>query len=265
MRRPRRFSATRDTTKALAGIRVLVTRAPDQAPDLVRLLEERGATVSSVPLICIGPAPNERELQTAIDHVEQYAWLVFTSVHGVEAFSRRVHRPLAATVQVAAIGPATQSAIQQLLRVKASLVPQTYSGDALAQALCERADPGSRVLVVAARDASPVLVSKLRARGFEVTKVGAYTTVKQPVRDLEEHIATCDVITLASPSVVQALVAGLGEHDASTKLRGKLLACIGPVTLLEARQRGLHVEIVPESATLNALVDALATYYEAKL
>jgi uroporphyrinogen III methyltransferase/synthase len=50
--------------------------------------------------------------------------------------------------------------------------------------------------------------------------------------------------------------------SAVESLRGTLLACIGPVTLMEARRSGLHVEIVPESATLASLVDALCAYYQ---
>ena len=67
------------------------------------------------------------------------------------------------------------------------------------------------------------------------------------------------MIALASPSAVRALVHGVGDEVA--RLRGKLIACIGPVTLAQARELGLHVEIHPESTTLSAVVEALCRYY----
>ena len=116
------------------------------------------------------------------------------------------------------------------------------------------------MLFIGARDASPVLVAKLRDAGFTADKVDAYTTVEEPPRDFSVQVRTSDVIVLASPSAVRSLVRGLGP-DPNTALRGKLIACIGPVTLLEARQHGLHVEIIPESATMPAVVEALCQYY----
>ncbi len=141
-------------------------------------------------------------------------------------------------------------------------MPEVYSSEALAEVLRARVPAHSKMLLLTARDARPVLESQLRTAGYDVRKVDAYTTVQQAPGDLVERIAQCDVITLGSPSVVHALVGALGEREAAKKLRGKLLACIGPVTLFEARERGLHVEVAPESATFAALVDALSRYYE---
>jgi uroporphyrinogen III methyltransferase/synthase len=240
---------------------VLVTRAPDQSADFVRLLEEQGAHVAWVPLIRIGPAPDERALQEAADNVNVYDWLVFTSAAGVEAFAQRVGRPLKENLRVAVVGPATAQALVDRLGVQAKVMPAQYSSSALADAINRHAKTPQSILLIAAEDASPVLAAKLRNAGHRVDKVDAYTTVQAPPADLEEHVNKADVITLASPSAVRALVDGLGGDTAIAKLRGKLLACIGPVTLFEARERGLHVEIVPEAATIPALIDALCRYY----
>ncbi len=147
------------------------------------------------------------------------------------------------------------------LDLRADLVPAEFSSGALADAIAKAAAAQESMLVVAARDASPVLVAKLRAIGCRVEKIDAYTTVEAAPRDLSERIGRSDVITLASPSAVRALTHALGDDAAAGALRGKLLACIGPVTLAEARGRGLHVEIIPDDATLPALVDALCRYY----
>jgi uroporphyrinogen III methyltransferase / synthase len=240
---------------------VLVTRAPEQSADFIKLLEAAGAHVESAPLISIGPPPDERALQDAVERADGFDWLIFTSAAGVEAFARARRRPLRTPPRIAVVGPATEQALMDKMGVHADLVPTEYSSGALADALAQRAAPQDSVLVVAARDASPVLVSKLRAIGYRVEKIDAYTTVEIAPRDLSERIGRSDVIALASPSAVRALTNALGGDATAGALRGKLLACIGPVTLAEARGRGLHVEVIPDDATLPALVDALCRYY----
>ena len=240
---------------------MLVTRAPDQSADFVRLLEEQGAHVTSIPLIRIGPPPDERTLQAAADNADAYDWLAFTSAAGVEAFARRLRQPLKKDLRIAVVGPATGDALLNGLGMRASVMPAHYSGSALADAINRQAKVPQSILLVAAHGASPVLPAKLRQAGHRVDQVDAYTTVEAPPADLEAHVSKTDVVTLASPSAVRALVSGLGGDAAVAKLRGKLLACIGPVTLFEARERGLHVEIVPEAATIPAFIDALCRYY----
>jgi len=239
---------------------VLVTSASGSSPELVRLLEDAGATVTITSLIRIAPPPDEAALQAAVDRAHEADWLAFTSVAGVEAFAHRRHQPLGDLVRLAAVGSGTQAALQGYLQASAAVVPATFSGSALADALISHARPGARVLFFAAHGASPVLESKLRAAGLSVEKVVAYQTIESPPRDLAQRVKESDAITLASPSAVRALVKGLGA-DAALLLRGKLLACIGPVTLAEARERGLHVEIVPEASTFAAVVEALSRYY----
>lgn len=241
----------------------MVTRALDQGGEFVRLLEERGAQVKVVPLIRIGPPPNERSLQDAVDKAGNFAWLIFTSAVGVTSFARHLRDPLPPALCIAAIGSATCAAVAEHLGRDVDVMPERFEGGALADAIARRAKPDDSMLIVAAQDAREALPARLRASGFRVTTIAAYTTVEAPPIDLKVQVANCDVIMLASPSAVHALVRGLGGADAPQKLRGKLLACIGPVTELEARNCGLHVEIVPSCATLPAIVDALCTYYTA--
>ena len=247
----------------LAGVRVMVTRAADHARELIDLLEGRGATVEVVPLIHIGAPPDEKALQAAIDDADEFAWIVFTSVNGVEAFARRRRHSLGVNPHIAAIGPATSDAVASLLGRPPHVVPTRYVAEAVARALAEAASPGSSVLLVQAADARPVLAHRLRLTRFEVTAVAAYSTVLQAPADLERRIAGVDVVTLASASAVRSLVGALGADAAASKLRGRLLACIGPVTETEARRAGMHVELTPQRSTVDGLVEALCRYYAA--
>src|SRR5215472_8979732 len=145
---------------ALEGVRVMVTRALEHSGELVDLLEGRGATVFVVPLIRIGPPPDEAALQAAVDVADDYAWIVFTSTSGVEAFAQRRKRALGVNPHIAAVGPATSEAVATLLGRPPHVVPSRFVAEAVADALAEVASGGSNVLVVQAQDARPVLVER---------------------------------------------------------------------------------------------------------
>ena len=218
--------------------------------------------VEVVPLIHIGPPRSESEMQAAVDAADDFDWIVFTSVNGVEAFAQRRRRALGVNPHIAAVGPATSDAVASLLGRPPHVVPARYVAEAVAESLSDVASPGSSVLIVQAQDARPVLAQRLRAARFAVTTVAAYTTVARAPADFEQRAGRVDVITLASASAVRSLVAALGGADtAGQRVRGRLLACIGPVTETEARRSGLHVEITPERSTVDGLVEALCKYY----
>jgi len=239
----------------------MVTRAAEHSRELIDLLEGRGATVEVVPLIHIGPPPDEAALQAAVDAADEFSWIVFASVNGVEAFARRRRHALGVNPHIAAVGPATSDAVASLLGRPPHVVPTRFVAEAVAEALIDVASPGSSVLVVQAQDARPVLVQRLRAARFDTTSVVAYSTVAQAPPDIEAIVKRVDVIALASASAVRSLVASLSGDQAAAALRGRLLACIGPVTETEARRSGLHVELTPERSTVDGLVEALCRYY----
>ncbi|HXW76752.1 MAG TPA: uroporphyrinogen-III synthase, partial [Candidatus Eremiobacteraceae bacterium] len=190
----------------LAGVRVMVTRAPNHSGEFVDLLEGRGATVEQVPLIHIVPPRDERAFADAVEAADSFAWIVFTSVSGVESFARARSKPLGVNPHVAAVGPATSEAVASLLGRPPHVVPSRFVSEAIADALIDVASPGSSVLLVQPHDARPMLAAKLKAARFEVTAVEAYATIARAPDDLEARIARVGVITLASGSAVRSLV-----------------------------------------------------------
>ena len=74
------------TVRALAGLRVVVTRAEHQADGLVAAFEQAGATVELLPLLEVVPPADPRPLERAATELALYDWVVFTSANAVEAF-----------------------------------------------------------------------------------------------------------------------------------------------------------------------------------
>src|SRR2546428_12260366 len=96
----------------LQGRRIVVTRAREQAGELVRALEARGAEAVLAPVIRIQPLENLGALRAALTGLSAYRWVVFTSQNTVHiVFDRlvplRPTPPAFSTTAITRLGPAT--------------------------------------------------------------------------------------------------------------------------------------------------------------
>ena len=153
----------------LAGKRVVVTRAREQASEFADGLRARGAEPIEFPLIRLVPPPDGyAALDDALVRLESYDWVCFASAPAVHAFFEQLShaghdaRALAAA-RVAAVGPATAEALR-VYGIRADFQPHTQTGAALAEEL-----PGElevkNILVPRALEGDERMVEKLRRRG----------------------------------------------------------------------------------------------------
>src|SRR5579872_1723360 len=143
------------SAKPLSGLRVLVTRARQQAPALSEMLRRAGASVIEIPVIEIAPPRSWRPLDAAMRQLPSFDWLIVTSVNGVEAMLRRMKalRISAAALRrmkIAAIGPATRAALEKQ-KIRVHLMPREYVAESVAAALRNRVRRKNVLLVRAAR------------------------------------------------------------------------------------------------------------------
>lgn len=245
----------------LFGRRVVVTRAAGQAEDATEALRRLGAEAIPLPTIEIRPPSDYGPLDRAIGRLEQYDWLIFTSVNGVERFIERLdgsRRDLRAVRgRIAAIGPATAAALEKL-HLKPDALPEKFVAEGLIEALADEDWEGKRVLLARAAQARETLPEELRARGATVDVVPAYETVaaRESAEELKRLLASDaspDWITLTSSSTVRNLVEMVGK-DA---LAGARLASIGPITSGTARELSLEVAVEAEQYTMDGLIAAI--------
>src|SRR3989442_665145 len=76
----------------LEGRTIVGTRAAEQAPRFVEQLEAAGARVLQVPMIAIEPPPSWTPVDEALDSLETFTWVIFTSVNGVTMVDRRLRQ-----------------------------------------------------------------------------------------------------------------------------------------------------------------------------
>ena len=248
--------------KALANKRILITRPRAQAADLCDKLIALGAVPIVFPTIEIAPLANPALLDEAIRHLDQYHWIIFTSVNGVKAFWDRldaVGAGLAPAHRIAAIGPATAQALAAH-GVTVTLIPDEYIAEAIVDKIGDVR--GQRILLPRADIAREALAIELQQRGAIVDEIAAYRTLPaepDPI-GLAELQRGVDVITFTSSSTVRNFVALVGRDSFPPST---LIACIGPITASTARELGLRVDIMASEYTMTGLVSAVVEYFSA--
>lgn len=239
--------------RPLAGRTIVVTRPPDEARALSRLLQRRGAKVVQAPAIEIVPV-RSAALSRALGDLSQgaFAWITLTSPRTVDVLAARLERR-EVRAKVAVVGEGTGDAFRRWARRAPDLMPRAFTTAALA-----RAFPRGRGRVLCARaDVAPEgLEEALRRKGWTPTRVEAYRT--RVPRSLPPQARTAlragevDAIAFTSASTVRGFIGAVVAVMGNPKV-----VCIGPVTAREARARGLRVHAVADPHTLDGLVAAL--------
>jgi len=254
--------------RPLAGRRVAVTRAREQAVELVRELEALGAEVVAAPTIRIARLVDLTALRAALTRDPPYDWIVFTSQNAVHAVCDRLPEwDLAprdvARAAVAAIGPATAEALVRH-GVVPDLVPDRFVAEAVVTSLAARGDVrGKTILLPRAREARDALPDGLRVLGAVVDVIPVYQTICETGDGsglaAELLAGSIDLVTFTSSSTVRGFVDLVGRPAAAS---GRFAAAvIGPVTAGTARELGITVAIEALDYTVPGLVAAIVRYY----
>ena len=227
----------------LRGRTVVVTRAGPRAGPWADALARVGARLVELPLTeQVDPADGGAALRAAAGTVGACAWVVVTSVHAVERLLAALgDSGELATVQVAAVGPATADALRRV-GVEPRLVPTEHNARGLVAAFPDAPAAGAsrRVLFPCADLAPDTVPEGLRAKGWEVRRVEAYRTVAGPPPGaaLVDEVVRADALVLTAASAARAFLA-LRTADGAPVPPPAHVVCIGAATADAARQAGM--------------------------
>jgi uroporphyrinogen-III synthase len=251
--------------KPLAGKRVVVTRAPEQAGELVRTLEHLGAEVILAPAVAFAVPEDSRALDRALHELGRFDWVLFSSQNAVRFTALRLKQlGLPPAVQrIAAVGPATAEAARQE-GFHVDYVATHHTAHSLAGELRDSIATHSVFLPRSDRS-DPDLGDALRQAGANVTDALAYRTIAPaaPLGVLNEiRAGAFDVAIFSSPSAFHNLDGFLGAGILA-KLADKVrYAAIGPTTAKAMRATGVRVHMEAEEASSAGLADALVKYFQ---
>ncbi|MEJ2154841.1 MAG: uroporphyrinogen-III C-methyltransferase [Desulfobacteraceae bacterium] len=255
--------------RPLLGKRIVITRARAQASDLVEALSDLGAECVECPTIEVIEPDSWQPLDDAIDGINKYQWLIFTSVNGVQFFFNRLFgRGLDARalghLRTAAIGPSTAKRLRDY-GISTDILPKTYQAESVVDAFSDVAVQGQKVLLPRAKEARAVLPEELRRMGAEVDEIVAYQTLQanDETSDLVDALRNrkIDMVTFTSSSTVRNFKALLPEREVPDLMIGVTVACIGPITADTAKSLGFKTDLVADEFTIDGLTAAIARYY----
>ncbi len=200
-------------------------------------------TIVHRPMVkCVG-LEDCSQLDRALDQLETFDWLTFTSANGAKYFFERLKQKgldtrAIASMKVAAIGKTTAKRLTAF-GVLADLVPSRESSAGLLEEFGAIDMKGKKVLLPQAKVASAELPEGLAGLGATVEEIAVYETVEIEPADVDlKHI---DKILFTSGSTAQAFVKKFGQVPAHIKAY-----CLGEPTQASAKKHGIDAEILPQ-------------------
>ncbi|HEY3346700.1 MAG TPA: uroporphyrinogen-III synthase [Nitrospirota bacterium] len=246
-------------TRPLNGVRVVVTRAAEQAGEFSGKLREAGAEVVELPTILTVPVNDYSALDGALLSLGSFDYIVFTSFNAIKYFFQRAEAigasPDLSGLEVIAVGPKTARELDRR-GVRISIVPAEFRQEGVIAELEKRDLHGKRFLYPRAEEAREALPECLRDMGADILVAPAYKTVApdadpEGLRVIFSGGGQC-FITFTSSSTVKNFAAMAGSL--LSELIGNVkVACIGPVTAKTCEELGLSVSVMPDDYTVDAL------------
>jgi uroporphyrinogen-III synthase len=240
----------------LSGVRIAVTRPPARSESLVELLRELGSEVQIIPLIETKPPDDDgRAFTEAWETRDRYDWIAFTSASSVPIVAAAlVDARLPDMVKIAAVGPATASALEEI-SVEVTLTGGGPGGRGLGEQIAKSARPGA-LLVINAQEGRNDLAEVLTRRGWRVHVVPGYAThAIEPSEQQRSELMGSQVVIVASPSTVRSYVSSVGsDFVAQTE---QTIVAIGETTGDEASNQGFAHVVVASTPDDDGLLEAV--------
>lgn len=264
--------------KPLFGKRIMVTRARTQSSQLVSRIQDEGGRAIELPTIYIKENEDQTVLKTAINQIDTYNYIVFTSQNAVEIFFKALlesGKDLRAlgNVKVAAIGAITEKVLREK-GILADIVPEKAVAESLYMSLEKVLQKEDKVLLPQAANARDFFRDSLNEI-CELTYAPVYETVMdtqtsinglEAVGSLEERrneLVTLlenkevDYITFTSASTASYFMEILGSENIS-KLEGVKLISIGEITSAKMRELGMSVYEQSPEAKIESVLETIS-------
>ncbi len=242
----------------LMGKKIMLTRPQNRPSIMARNLRALGGEVIELPAIQTLPCRDQSKLHQALQELNQYQWLVFTSPYGAQVFfdemmSQKIDLRKLAQIKIAVVGATTRKAVEDR-GLMVDFMPTVYEGSTLgkelAKACMEHGE--TRILMPRAEQGSADILGAFEKKGLMVNDVAIYKTVYMS----QEAVAGADLIdkeqvncvVFTSASAVRGFVRTIPQGD-FTKVKA---ACIGKQTEAVAKKYGMTT-YVSEKATLDSL------------
>lgn len=255
--------------RPLLGKKIIVTRTREQASELIKLLEDKGAFCIELSTIAVKMPDDTSELDSAIMRLSDYNWIVFSSPNSVKFFMERLYQlgmdvRMFGNTKIASMGTGT-SEILKKYSLNHDLMPEDFQAEGMLEAFSKINIKNQNMLIPRAKKARDILPEGLRNAGANVDVAICYENFIPEISQdkinllMDEQI---DLITFTSSSTVKNFYKLLPCETLRKLFKEAKTACIGPVTAETARELGMNVDIMPEESSMLALVNEIERFYK---
>ncbi|NJL11346.1 MAG: uroporphyrinogen-III synthase [Calothrix sp. SM1_7_51] len=246
-------------TIAINGKRILITSARNYAKRLSEQIINLGGLPILMPTIETCELSDYSELDTALQNIDKYEWIAFTSRNGINAFFQRLstlnfNSDILSNCCFCAIGKDAERLKE--LGQNIDLIPNESSPEGIIVDLSKVPNiqgqnilvPVPQVIGITEPNIIPNFVAGLQKLEMKVTRIPAYTTGCLPknLYTVELNLIKqkfIDVIAFSSSAEVESF---LQMVDDKSDYEYCTIACFGPYTAANARSLGLNVSIVSQ-------------------
>ncbi|MBU5485592.1 uroporphyrinogen-III C-methyltransferase [Clostridium sp. MSJ-11] len=228
--------------KPLFGKNICVTRSKEQAGELIEKLRDLGAQTTEINAIKI--VNTGENLNSYMDKLSQYDFILFTSVNAVNIFFdylvEKEYDIRNIKGKFAVIGPATEKAL-----IKRGIKPEIMAEEFVAEDLFNKIKPqvkeGDKILLPRSAQAREYLVEALTEEKTLVDEVTTYSIAKGDLPE-GEIFDNVNIVLFTSPSIVRNMIDMVGVEA----IKSKECLAIGPITSKELQKHGIEHTVSDE-------------------
>lgn len=164
-----------ETTAALAGAHVLVTRPAHQAAGLCEMIAAAGGRASRLPVIEIAGPADPAAVEAILGRMAMYDIAVFVSPNAVEqTLARLAPKGWPGGPRVAVVGQGSAAALARHGVAVDICPPSRFDSEGLLDEAAMRAVGGLRIVILRGDGGRDLLATTLRARGAQVDFAEVY-------------------------------------------------------------------------------------------
>lgn len=278
----------------LQNVHVGLVGTPKLREKMRVAIDALGGQSYSIVDMSVEQTEEKDRLRVALEHVEDYSWLAFTSQNTITLFFKWLRewnidvRKLA-HLKFAVVGAGTRDALKSEGYI-ADYVPDEYTTSALAMGLANVMNDVEKLLLPRAVQGSETMLDILDKGGVTYEEIPVYDVVGRRMESIQ-YLKDLDVITFVSASgvrgflkVIDAEKKGSGmdhmpndvdlcrEHTNNTGSALKIhdimknirIAALGNVTEKALEKAGYHADIVPEVGDIEHLISSIGEFYTRK-
>lgn len=275
----------------LQNVHVGLVGTPKLREKMRVAIDALGGQSYSIVDMSVEQTEEKNRLRVALEHIEDYSWLAFTSQNTITLFFKWLRewnidvRKLA-HLKFAVVGAGTRDTLKAEGYI-ADYVPDEYTTSALAMGLANVMNDGEKLLLPRAVQGSETMLDILNQGGVAYEEIPVYDVVGRRMESIQ-YLKNLDVITFVSASGVRGFLDVLdaekkncgvahmlndidscGDHtdntDGSFKIHDIMtnirIAALGNVTEKALEKAGYHADIVPEVGDIDHLISAIGDYY----